>query len=457
VALATDGTKLDRQSAAKEAIKTFMAEQFPEPEGEVSYPEYLKWQANTRDAKIAIHDLEETLVRKAILDGRRSDGRGAEDLRSISCQASFLPRVHGSALFTRGETQALATVTLGTGKDEQIVDGLGEEYAEKFYLHYNFPPFSVGEAKRIMGPGRREIGHGMLAQRSLQPVLPPVEKFPYTIRIVSDILESNGSSSMASACSGTLALLDAGVPLKAPVAGISIGLITDGEREVYLTDIQGEEDHFGDMDFKVSGTRQGITAIQLDLKIRGLTIDQIRKTFVQAKLNREKIIGMIEAEMPEHRPELSKYAPRILMTTIHPDKIGKLIGPGGKMIRALEEKSGATIEIEEDGTIFVSAVGAGKAEKAIEEIELLCAEVKLGQIYTGKVSSIKDFGAFIEVIPGQDGLCHISELDDGFVERVDKLLQVGDEVRVKVIFIDEQGRVKLSRRAAMKEDGVEEN
>jgi polyribonucleotide nucleotidyltransferase len=280
-----------------------------------------------------------------------------------------------------------------------------------------------------------------------------VDVFPYTVRLVSDILESNGSSSMASACGGTLALMDAGVPIGAAVAGISIGLITEGGREVYLTDIQGEEDHFGDMDFKVTGTRDGITAIQLDLKIRGLSIEQIKKTFELAKTNRLQIIDMIEDAIPQPRESISKYAPRILSTHIHPEKIGKLIGPGGKTIRAIQEATGAKIEVEEDGTVFVSAVGEGKAERALEEVEKLCAEVKVGQIYSGRVSSVKDFGAFVEVIPGQDGLCHISELSDGYVEKVSDVVKLGDVIRVKVILIDDQGRVKLSRKAAIQEEG----
>ncbi len=452
-AIASEGLKLDRKEAVSAAKSEFMKANFAEPPQDATFLQVKTWQKNSKQAKSAINDLEEALVRDAILKGRRSDGRKAEDLREITCEVSVLPRVHGSSLFTRGETQALLTTVLGTGKDEQIIDGLGEEYSEKFYLHYNFPPFSVNEVKRIMGPGRREIGHGMLAQRALMPVLPPVDKFPYTVRLVSDIFESNGSSSMASATGGTLALLDAGVPIKAPVAGISIGLIAEQGKEVYLVDIQGEEDHFGDMDFKVCGTREGITAIQLDLKARGLVPAQIEKTFELARKTRITLIEKVEACIPTHRPELSKYAPRMLVTHISPDKIGKLIGPGGKTIRALEEYSGAKIEIEEDGTVFVSGVGEGKAEKALEEIEKLCAEVKVGQIYSGKVTSIKDFGAFIEVIPGQDGLCHISELSDGFVDKVTDIVTMGQEVRVKVVLIDDQGRVKLSRKQAMKEEG----
>ncbi len=454
-----EGTKLDRQKAVSNAINEFLAAEFPEP-GEAATPSQVQQHSDrVTQAKIAVHDLEETITCQVIRSGSRTDGRAMDQLRPISCDTSVLPRVHGSAIFTRGETQALVSVTLGTGKNEQIVDGLGDEYAEKFYLHYNFPPFSVGECKRIMGPSRRDIGHGMLAQKALQPVLPPVDKFPYTVRVVSEILESNGSSSMASACGGTLALMDAGVPIKAPVAGISIGLVSadeKGQHDIYLTDIQGEEDHFGDMDFKVAGTRAGITAIQLDLKVRGLNMAQIKKTFELARKARLQIIDMIEAVISAPRPEISPYAPRMLRTSIHPDKIGRLIGPGGKTIRALEESTGAKIEIEEDGTVFIAAVGAGKAERALEEVEKLCAEVKVGQVYTGKVNTIKDFGAFIEVVPGQDGLCHISELSDGYVEKVSDVLKVGDEVRVKVLLVDDQGRVKLSRRAALAETEAKE-
>lgn len=449
------GTKLERYSAVKKAISDFVASEYPAPAGDATYNEHKQWQKNVGDAKLAVSDLEEKITRKIIRAGTRTDGRSADQLRHIECEVAVLPRVHGSGLFTRGETQALVTATLGTAKNEQVVDGLREEYAEKFYLHYNFPPFSVGEAKRITGPGRREIGHGKLAEKSLLPVLPPIDKFPYTVRLVSDILESNGSSSMASVCGGTLAMLDAGVPLLAPVAGISVGLISDDEKtgeEVYLTDIQGEEDHFGDMDFKVCGTRNGITGIQLDLKIRGLNHQQIAKTLQLAKKNRLEILDQIEACIAGPRASISKYAPRLLSTSIHPDKIGKLIGPGGKTIRAIQEDTGATIEVEEDGTVYVSAVGEGKAERALEEVERLCAEVKVGAIYTGRVSSVKEFGAFIEVIPGQDGLCHISELSDDYVGKVSDVVNVGDTVRVKVLLIDDQGRVKLSRKAAIREE-----
>lgn len=450
-----EGDKLHRAGAVRDAIKSFLDTECPQPDKNAGVGVHNQWRDRVKQAKIAVHDLEEQLTREIIRGGQRTDGRGRDQLRSIECTTGYLPRVHGSAVFQRGETQALVVATLGTGRDEQIVDGLGDEYAEKFYLHYNFPPFSVGECKRITGPGRREIGHGKLAEKALLPVLPPVEKFPYTVRLVSDILESNGSSSMASACGGCLALMDAGVPISATVAGISIGLINgdNGHEDIYLADIQGEEDHFGDMDFKVTGTRTGVTAVQIDLKIRGLSIEQIRQSFQHARAKRLEIIEIMEAAIPTPRAEISPYAPRILSTSIHPDKIGKLIGPGGKTIRALEESTGAKIEIEEDGTIYVSAVGAGKAEKALGEIDQLCAEAKVGQIYNGKVSAVKDFGAFVEIFPGQDGLCHISELADGYVSKVTDIVNVGDRVRVKVLLVDDQGRIKLTMKGGVEQNG----
>ncbi|MEO0474584.1 MAG: polyribonucleotide nucleotidyltransferase [Planctomycetota bacterium] len=452
-------SKAERADAVRKVKEEFIQNNYPEPDESATYAEIQAHHKTIRAVKVAIHDLEEVITREIIRSGKRTDGRAADELRHIECEVGILPRVHGSGLFTRGETQSIVTAVLGTGKDEQIVDGLGAEYSEKFYLHYNFPPFSVGEAKRITGPGRREIGHGKLAEKALLPILPAVEDFPYTVRLVSDIMESNGSSSMASATGGTLALMDAGVPIIAPVAGISVGLIQAdeaGQEDVFLTDIQGEEDHYGDMDFKVCGTREGVTAVQIDMKIRGLTLEQVEKAFELAKKNRIEIIEKIEAAIPEPRKELSEHAPRMLTTKINPDKIGKLIGPGGKMIRALEESTGAKIEIEEDGTIFISAVGAGKAEKALEQVEQIGAEVQPDKIYSGKVTSIKDFGAFIEVIPGQDGLCHISELTEGYVDKVTDILKVGEEVRVKVILVDDTGRVKLSRKQAYKEEGIED-
>ncbi len=401
---------------------------------------------------MAFSMLEEKVVRELIASGKRSDGRDSVTIRPISCEVSVLPRTHGSAIFTRGETQALVTTTLGTGDDEQIVDGLGEEYSKKFMLHYNFPPFSTGEVKRIMGPGRREIGHGALAERSLEPVLPSPEQFPYVVRLVSDILESNGSSSMASVCGGTLALLDAGVPIIRPVAGISIGLVSDGGRDILLTDIIGEEDHFGDMDFKVSGTTVGITGIQLDLKIRGLRRDLIVKALEQARTARLLILEKMLAVIPTQRDQISPYAPRLLTIRINPEKIGKVIGPGGKTIKKIVETTGAKIDIEDDGTVFISAMGMQAAERAREEVERLTEDVKIGKVYTGRVTSTKDFGAFIEVTPGVDGLCHISELSDKFLKNVSEAVRVGDEVRVKVIAIDDQGRIKLSRKQAMRDE-----
>jgi polyribonucleotide nucleotidyltransferase len=402
--------------------------------------------------EMAFAELEEKILRELILSGVRSDGRGSTAIRPIACHVGVLPRTHGSAIFSRGETQSLVTTTLGTGDDEQIVDGLGEEYAKKFMLHYNFPPFATGEVKRIMGPGRREIGHGALAERSLEPVLPPPEQFPYVIRVVSDILESNGSSSMASVCGGTLALLDAGVPLIRPVAGISIGLVSEGTRDVLLTDITGEEDHYGDMDFKVSGTTQGITGIQLDLKISGLRSELIAQALEQARVARLAILQKMCAVIPTHRPEISPYAPRLLTIRINPEKIGKVIGPGGKTIKKIVETTGAKIDIEDDGTVFIAAVGMEAAERAREEVERLTEDVKVGKIYTGRVSSVKDFVAFIEVTPGVDGLCHISELSDKYVKSVLDEVKPGQEVRVKVIAIDDQGRIKLSRKQAMRQE-----
>ena len=401
---------------------------------------------------LAISVVEEKLIRELILSGKRPDGRDYKTVRPLMGAVSLLPRTHGSGLFQRGETQVLTTVTLGTGDDEQIVDGLGDEYSKKFMLHYNFPPFSTGEVKRIMGPGRREIGHGALAERSLEAVLPTPDVFPYVVRLVCDVMESNGSSSMASVCSGTLALLDAGVPILRPVAGISIGLVKEEGREELLTDIIGEEDHYGDMDFKVSGTTEGVTGIQLDLKIRGLTFDIIEKTFVRAKEARLFILSEMAKVISTHRPQISQYAPRLLTIRINPEKIGKIIGPGGKTIKAIVERTGAKIDIQDDGSVFIAAMGMEAAEKAREEIERLSEDVKIGKIYTGKVTSIKDFGAFIEVIPGQDGLCHISELSDRFLKTVGEEVKMGQTVRVKVIAIDDQGRIKLSRKQAMKDE-----
>src|SRR5437762_5315983 len=403
-----------------------------------------------RHIRAIFSEVEEEVTRQAILAGVRPDGRSYTDIRPISSQVSILPRVHGSAVFTRGETQSMCTVTLGTSSDEQLVDGLIDEYKQKFMLHYNFPSYSVGEVRPIRGPGRREIGHGALAERSLLAVLPDIETFPYTVRIISDILESNGSSSMASTCGGCLALMDAGVPISKPVAGISVGLVQEGSKYELLTDIIGEEDHFGDMDFKVCGTRDGITAIQLDIKTEGITHQIIRDTLHRAKEARLVILEKMASVIPAPRPEISKWAPRLLTIKIDPEKIGKIIGPGGKNIKALQADTGANIDIEDDGTVYISAVDGAAAEKCRDIIEAMTAEVKIGKIYNGRVVSIKDFGAFVEIAPETDGLCHVSELSDHYVQNVMDVVNVGDEVQVKVILIDDTGRIKLSRKAAMK-------
>ena len=445
-----------------EAIKALRTEildgHFPEKtDGNVA-----EWQESVKrraQAKEAFRTLEKKTARKLLVEQHlRADGRGLDDLRDIECEVGLFPRTHGSAFFQRGETQNLVSCTLGTGKDEQIVDGLTPEYSKKFMLHYNFPPFCVGEARRIMGPGRREIGHGALAERSLQGILPDAEEFPYTVRLVSDITESNGSSSMASVCGGCLALMDAGVPITNTCAGISVGRVTDedGGNETYITDIIGEEDFFGDMDFKVSGTREGVTGVQLDLKARGLVVDQIEGIFEQARKARLRIIDIMEKTIAEPRDEVSKYAPRLITVMIDPDKIGKLIGPGGKTIRALQEKWGVNIDVEDSGAVQIAGTNGEAVDGAKAEVEALGAEVKVGALYTGKVVSVKDFGAFIELAPGTDGMCHVSELDTGYVQKVTDVVNVGDTVTVKVINVDEQGRIKLSRKAVLVEEGKQE-
>lgn len=401
--------------------------------------------------KSAWHDLEAKVIRDLILAGTRPDGRDTKTVRPIECAVDLLPRVHGSAMFQRGETQALITVTLGTGRDEQRVDGLFEEYSKKFMLDYNFPPFSVGECRPIRGPGRREIGHGALAERSVNPVLPSAEEFPYTIRVISDILESNGSSSMASVCGATLGLMAAGVPISNPVAGISVGLVQEGDDWTLLTDILGDEDHFGDMDFKIAGTQNGITGIQLDLKISGISEEIMRATLAQSRDARMDILRNMLTAIPSPREETSGWAPRLLRTKIDPQKIGMLIGPGGKNIRALQETTGTVIEVDDDGVVTIASNNQVDADAALSQVEALTASVQVGKIYKGRVSSVKDFGAFIEILPGRDGLCHISELSDEYVGSVSDICNVGDEMEVKVIAVDEQDRVKLSRRAAQQE------
>jgi polyribonucleotide nucleotidyltransferase len=403
--------------------------------------------------KRILETLEGQVVRRMLLDGRRPDGRGYNDIRPISCEVGILPRTHGSALFTRGETQALVSITLGTIRDAQIIDGLLEEYAQNFTFHYNFPPFSVGEVRPIRGPGRREIGHGALAERALEQVRPREDDFAYTVRVVSDITESNGSSSMASVCGGSLALMDAGVPIRKPVAGISIGMVSDEKgRHELLTDIIGEEDHFGDMDFKVAGTEDGITAIQLDIKAEGLPHNIMVEALKRAKEARLKILQQMAKAIDKPRPQLSVYAPKLISIEIDPEFIGKVIGPGGKMIKSIQEQTDTTIEIEEDGTIYISCFGGDGHLKARDIIESMTQPPQVGRIYpNSKVVSVKDFGVFVEITPGVEGLCHISELSEGYVKNVDDVCKVGDMIPVKLLAIDEQGRFKLSRRAALAE------
>jgi polyribonucleotide nucleotidyltransferase len=395
---------------------------------------------------------KERVIRDLILAGRRPDGRDYTTIRPIECSVDVLPRVHGSAIFQRGETQALITVVLGTNRDEQRVDGLIEEYSKKFMLDYYFPSYSVGEVRPIRGPGRREIGHGALAERSVKPILPDPEDFPYTIRVISDITESNGSSSMATVCGSTLGLMSAGVPITNPVAGISIGLVFEGPQKwSLLTDIIGDEDHYGDMDFKVAGSQVGITGIQLDMKIRGISQEIVRATLIQARDARMNILRTMLSTIPRPYDEISQWAPRLLRTQIPPDKIGLLIGPGGKNIRAIQEETGATIDVDDDGTVIVASADAESAKACMRRVEALTETVKIGKVYEGRVTSVKDFGAFVEILPGKDGLCHISELAEGYVSSVGDVCKVGDILQVKVIAIDDQDRVKLSRKAAMKE------
>jgi polyribonucleotide nucleotidyltransferase len=399
----------------------------------------------------AMHDLEYRIVRDLALEGTRPDGRKTTDLRAVSCQVGVLPRVHGSAVFTRGETQSLITVTLGTVRDEQRVEGLFDEFTKRFMLDYYFPPYSVGECRPIRGPGRREIGHGALAERSVERVLPAAEKFPYTIRVISDIMESNGSSSMASVCGATLGLMDAGVPIKQPVAGISIGLVKEPDRYVLLTDIIGDEDHFGDMDFKIAGTGKGVTGIQLDLKIDGINEEIIRGTLAQAKAARLDLLRSMLSAIARPKKDISAFAPRLVRTKIDPQKIGLLIGPGGKTIRLIQEETKSTVDVTDDGTVTISGPNQAGVDDALARVEALAEEIKVGKIYNGTVSSIKDFGAFIEIVPGKDGLCHISELSDGYVKSVSDVCKEGDRMQVKVIAVDDQNRVKLSRKAVLAE------
>jgi polyribonucleotide nucleotidyltransferase len=411
------------------------AEEFPESEKEITG---------------IMHDLEREIVRKMILDEKvRTDGRGYDQVRDISCELAVLPRTHGSALFTRGETQSLVVTTLGTSQDEQRIDALWGEGWKKYMLHYNFPPFSVGEVGFFRGPGRREIGHGALAERAIMPVIPSDEDFPYTIRVVSDVLESNGSSSMATVCGGSLSLMDAGVPISKAVAGVAMGMVMEEGRYAILTDILGLEDHLGDMDFKVTGTRDGITAFQMDVKVSGIPRSVMEEALEQARGARMKILDVMNATIERARDDISPYAPKIFQIKIAVDKIREIIGPGGKMIRHIQDTSGAKIDVEDDGTITIAAVDKESHDKAMIMIKEITAEPELDKVYKGKVKSVVQFGAFVEILPGKDGLLHISEIDRKRIERVEDVLNVGDEVEVKVINIDKDGKVRLSRKVLL--------
>ncbi|MBW7996169.1 MAG: polyribonucleotide nucleotidyltransferase [Candidatus Glassbacteria bacterium] len=421
-----------------ETLEEF-SEEFPEQEGAIGK---------------LVHEIEKAKIRAMILeDGRRIDGRKLDEIRDITCEVQVLPRVHGSALFTRGQTQALAAITLGTAVDSQVIDNIEQpEYRKKFMLHYNFPSFSVGEAGIPRGPGRREIGHGMLAERAIKPVIKIDDDFPYTIRLVSDILESNGSSSMASVCGGSLALMDAGVPLKRPVAGIAMGLIhEEGKGTAILSDILGAEDHLGDMDFKIAGSSEGITAFQLDSKIGGISLEVLERAMNQAVQGYRHILGIMEQTLAESRPDISPYAPRIITIKIDPEKIREVIGPGGKMIRSITEESGAKIDIEDDGTVTIASVDEEACRKAISRIEDITKDPEVGRIYESEVKNVTSFGAFVEFLPGKEGLVHISELEEGHVKDIESVVKVGDRFPVKLVAIDKQGRVRLSKVAAQRE------
>jgi polyribonucleotide nucleotidyltransferase len=412
-----------------------LAEKFPEKE--------------TAIAEI-LHDTEKSIMREMVLsENLRLDGRNVDQIRDISIEVGILPRAHGSALFTRGQTQALAAATLGTKIDEQRIEELEGEFRKTYMLHYNFPSFSTGEVKPNRGVSRREVGHGNLAERALKPMIPGEKIFPYTLRIVSDVLESNGSSSMATVCAGSLSLMDAGVPIKEPVAGIAMGLIKEGDRVAVLTDILGDEDHLGDMDFKVAGTRTGITAFQMDIKITGISTEIMRNALDRAKKARFFLLDKMTAVIDKPRAQLSQYAPRILSIKIPIDCIGKVIGPGGKNIREIIERTGAAIDISDDGTVLVASVDPGAGEMAAGIIRDMTAEVEIGAVYSGRVKRIMKFGAFVEVLPGKEGLVHISELDHKRVGRVEDVVRIGDEVKVKVIKVDNEGRIDLSRKVLL--------
>ena len=409
---------------------------------------------NAAEASKEFSELEYQTLRDAVLSTKiRIDGRALDTVRPITSKVTVLPRVHGSSLFTRGETQAIVAVTLGTARDGQVIDAVGGEYKEHFLFHYNFPPYSVGEAGRMMGPKRREIGHGRLAKRGVLAVMPTMEAFPYTIRVVSEITESNGSSSMASVCGSSLALMDAGVPIKAPVAGIAMGLVKEGDDFVVLSDILGDEDHLGDMDFKVAGTEKGVSALQMDIKIQGITEEIMKTALAQAKQGRLHILGEMAHAMTAPRAELSEYAPRLITIKIHPDKIREVIGKGGSVIQAITKETGTQIDIQDDGTITIASVSAAAGQAAKSRIEQITSDVEPGRIYEGKVAKLMDFGAFVTISPGKDGLVHVSQISNDRVEKVSDVLKEGDMVKVKVLEVDKQGRIRLSMKAVEEGEG----
>ncbi len=435
--------KLQRREAIN-AIKAEVLEQLL-PQAEAK-----GWNAAELSKEFA--EMEYRTLRDSVLESRvRIDGRGLEDIRPISARVGVLPRTHGSALFTRGETQALVVVTLGTARDSQMIDAPEGESKDPFLFHYNFPPFSVGEAGRFGAPKRREIGHGRLAKRGVMAVKPPMEQFPYVLRVVSEITESNGSSSMASVCGSSLAMMDAGVPVKAPVAGIAMGLVKEGDRFVVLSDILGDEDHLGDMDFKVAGTAEGVSALQMDIKIDGITEEIMKVALAQARRGRLHILGEMAKAISAPRAELSDYAPRLLTMKIHPDKIREVIGKGGAVIRSITEETGTTIDITDDGTVVIASVNRSAAEEAKKRIDMIVSDVEPGRIYEGKVAKLMDFGAFVTILPGKDGLVHVSQISNERVEKVSDKLKEGDIVKVKVLEVDKQGRIRLSMKAVAEE------
>ncbi len=414
-------------------------------------------EALLSDAKDAFEDVYKKAVRQRILEmGKRPDGRRYKDVREVWCEVNTSPRAHGSAIFTRGQTQVITLTTLGTPRDAQLIDNLTPTETKRYMHHYNFPPFSVGEVRFLRGASRREIGHGVLAERALLPVIPPEEEFPYTLRLVSEVLSSNGSSSMASVCGSTLSLMDTGVPIKAPVAGVAMGLVKEGDQYAILTDIQGLEDHLGDMDFKVAGTRRGITALQMDIKTTGLSSEVMAEALAQAKEARNQIMDVMVSVISEPREDLKEYVPRMQTLKIPPDKIGAVIGPSGETIRAIQEETGAKIDIEDDGTVFISTTDEESARLARERVELLTATPEVGRIYTGKVVGVKDYGAFVEILPGTDGLVHISQLESRHVKSVQDVVEYGDEITVMVTDITDDGKIRLSRQAVLEGWTLEE-